>query len=1056
MVLLLTIPTGITGTDSFDYTISDGNGGTDTATVTLNIDNALQPPTIDLNGNDSGTATVTENFETNNYSGGTGWTSPWQEVGDDNAPGTGSISIVSINGTQALQFNNSGSDSLTRTADLSGYSNAELSFDFARVGLDDVNDYVAVEISTDGNNFTEVYRMAGAANDGTAQFSGSIDISQYISETTQIRFVSNNLDASDTVFVDEININLSNPTDYNTTFTTGGVPVAIASLDTVATDSDSANLSGATITLTNAIAGDTLLVDGALPNGISATVNGTGDVITLSGDASRADYQTAIEALAFDSTNADPTSRIIEVQVTDDTGLTSNVAQSTIDINVDLDNIAPTIDLNGGDAGRDYSNSYIGTPVAIADTDATGSDLDGIDIESLTIDISGTTDTTNELLIFNDASGNTSINLGSNSSKTVTIQGTSYTIDVTNNGTSINIVPTAGGDITSTQVEQLLRSITYLNNAGEPQTGDRTFEFVLNDGQSDSNLATSTISIPVNTPPNIDLDLDDSSTATGNDYQASYISGTPVVISGGDVTITDATDVNIENATITLTNRPDGNGVESLSVNGTLPGGITTTGYDADTGIITLEGSASLADYQQAIKQIRYDNTALTSADERVITVQVNDGELDSLTPIATTRITPFIPPTIDRDYETTFTEDRDPVAISNPNTSISDNDSTNLVRATITLTNRPDGDNIESLFVDGTLPGGITTTGYDSATGTIVLEGSASLADYQTAIELIKYDNDNLTDLSDRTVEVVVSDGSFDSNVAITTIAMNTPPTVDLNGGEDGLNFDATFSLGGNPVAIADTDTLVTDDTDTNIESAFVTLTNFQTGDVLFVNGTDALTGGTFTTSGGNDITYSAVINSGELIVSLTSTVADSVPLADYQELIEAITFDNTQANPDTSDRIIQVTVNDGDSDSDIAISAIAIDTPPIIDLNSTANPADGDRNYSDTFTEGDPVIAVVNAANADIFDAKDDITSLEITLGGVSDDLAVETITIADQTVTLDSNQTITGVTVGGSTVDLAYDAATGTFTVTNNAGATTPIAQADLDTLLSGYYL
>ena len=65
----------------------------------------------------------------------------------------------------------------------------------------------------------------------------------------------------------------------------------------------------------------------------------------------------------------------------------------------------------------------------------------------------------------------------------------------------------------------------------------------------------------------------------------------------------------------------------------------------------------------------------------------------------------------------------------------------------------------------------------------------------------------------------------------------------------------------------------------------------------------------------------------------------------------------------------------------------------------------------------------------------------------------VAAEVVTIAEQTVTLDSNQTITGVTVGGSTVDLTYVAATGTFTVTNNAGATTPIAQADLDTLLQG---
>ena len=56
------------GTDSFTYTISDGNGGTDTATVTVTVDPVNDPPvaaddsdsvdedssvTVDVLGNDS-------------------------------------------------------------------------------------------------------------------------------------------------------------------------------------------------------------------------------------------------------------------------------------------------------------------------------------------------------------------------------------------------------------------------------------------------------------------------------------------------------------------------------------------------------------------------------------------------------------------------------------------------------------------------------------------------------------------------------------------------------------------------------------------------------------------------------------------------------------------------------------------------------------------------------------------------------------------------------------------------------------------------------------------
>ena len=40
-----------------------------------------------------------------------------------------------------------------------------------------------------------------------------------------------------------------------------------------------------------------------------------------------------------------------------------------------------------------------------------------------------------------------------------------------------------------------------------------------------------------------------------------------------------------------------------------------------------------------------------------------------------------------------------------------------------------------------------------------------------------------------------------------------------------------------------------------------------------------------------------------------------------------------------------------------------------------------------------------------------------------------------------------------MGGTTVEIAYVAATGTFTITNDAGAAVPMAQADLDTLVRG---
>jgi hypothetical protein len=69
-----------------------------------------------------------------------------------------------------------------------------------------------------------------------------------------------------------------------------------------------------------------------------------------------------------------------------------------------------------------------------------------------------------------------------------------------------------------------------------------------------------------------------------------------------------------------------------------------------------------------------------------------------------------------------------------------------------------------------------------------------------------------------------------------------NSAPVLDLdsdNSTAPGTTFRATFIDNGEPVPIADTDTLITDADSTTLASATVTLTNRQTGDLLAVNGT-------------------------------------------------------------------------------------------------------------------------------------------------------------------------------------------------------------------------
>ena len=176
-------------------------------------------------------------------------------------------------------------------------------------------------------------------------------------------------DAPPVLDLDANNSSTATGANYRTTFTENGAAVSIGDTDVTVTDVDSANLTGATITLTNAQAGD-LLAAGAMPAGITAAV--VGNVVTLSGAASLANYQTAIRAITFANTTETPntTARAITVVVTDGTS-NSNVATTTV--NVVAVNDAPIAVANTNTATEDVPL----TTTAVTGVLANDSDLEG-------------------------------------------------------------------------------------------------------------------------------------------------------------------------------------------------------------------------------------------------------------------------------------------------------------------------------------------------------------------------------------------------------------------------------------------------------------------------------------------------------------------------------------------------------------------------------------------------------------------------------------------------------------------------------------------------------
>ncbi|EDX78238.1 FG-GAP repeat domain protein [Coleofasciculus chthonoplastes PCC 7420] len=151
-----------------------------------------------------------------------------------------------------------------------------------------------------------------------------------------------------------------------------------------------------------------------------------------------------------------------------------------------------------------------------------------------------------------------------------------------------------------------------------------------------------------------------------------------------------------------------------------------------------------------------------------------------------------------------------------------------------------------------------------------------------------------------------------------------NTSPELDLNGNDTGIDFTTTFT--GSAVSIADTDNLtLTDANSTTLANATVKITNLQDGAAEILA---ADTSNTNITAN-----YDPILRT--LILSGEDTVAN------YQQVLRTVTYNNTATTPDTTDRIIEFVVNDGEAHSNL--STIATTT---LTFDSGQPPIDGTPN--------------------------------------------------------------------------------------------------------------
>lgn len=280
-----------------------------------------------------------------------------------------------------------------------------------------------------------------------------------------------------------------------------------------------------------------------------------------------------------------------------------------------------------------------------------------------------------------------------------------------------------------------------------------------------------------NVAPGVDLN----GAATGIDFSNTFNEdGGPVAaVDASELTVEDTNDTNLESATATLTNPADGaNEVLAVDTSGT---NITAVYSDA-TGILSLTGSDTLANYQQVLRTLTYDNTSQDPTEgDRVIEVVVSDGDDSSATATSTISVVAQNDaPVVDlnagetgNDFSAAFTEGAGPSAIVDAQMTIVDDDDSMLASATVTITNQLDGA-AELLAVNTS--GTNITAAYSDATGILTLTGADTVAAYQQVFRTLTYDNSSLDpNGASRLVEVVVSDGTDSSIVRTSTVSITT-----------------------------------------------------------------------------------------------------------------------------------------------------------------------------------------------------------------------------------------------------------------------------------------
>ena len=199
----------------------------------------------------------------------------------------------------------------------------------------------------------------------------------------------------------------------------------------------------------------------------------------------------------------------------------------------------------------------------------------------------------------------------------------------------------------------------------------------------------------------------------------------------------------------------------------------------------------------------------------------------------------------------------------------------------------------------------------------------------------------------STNSTDIIEADVTI-TNGTIRIASSGAAPVVDLNGSGAGTGFDAFYDEGDSPISIVGTSggfaADISDTDSTTLASATITLANVQDGTSELLA---ADTSGT-----GISAQYNA--NSNTLTLNGTDT------LANYEQVLRSLTYENTAATLTPAIRTVSVVVNDGATASDPAVANVtAYDSS--FPWHNTADPTNVDDGATGT-TINDALLIVAD----------------------------------------------------------------------------------------------